>query len=67
MPSDDLILDFMKRTDKALEKTDKALGKIQTDVNDLMKFRWMVMGGAAVASFLFTIIFEIAKVWAGGK
>jgi hypothetical protein len=60
MPSDDLVRDFMERTDEALKG-------IQTDVRDLMKFRWMVMGGAAVSSFLFTVIFEIAKVWAGGK
>ncbi len=60
MPSDDLIKDFMKRTDRALDL-------IHTDVRHLMKFRWMVMGGAAVSAFIFTLILEIAKAMAGGK
>lgn len=57
MLSDDLLKDFMKRTDKSLTE-------IRSDVRDLMKFRWMVMGGAAVSSFLFTVIFELAKAMA---
>ena len=57
MPSNDLIKDFMQRTDESLKD-------IKKDVGSLMKFRWMVMGGAAVASFLFTVIFEIAKAMA---
>ncbi len=60
MPSSDLIKDFM-------DQTRKDLGDIKTDVRSLMKFRWMVMGGAAVSSFLFTILFELAKAMAGGK
>lgn len=60
MPSDDLLKDFMRRTDKSLDA-------LQGDVRSLMKFRWMVMGGAAVSSFLFTVIFELAKAFAGGK
>lgn len=60
MPSDDLLKDFMKRTDKSL-------ADLRADVRDLMKFRWMVMGGAAVSSFLFTVIFELAKAMAGGR
>jgi hypothetical protein len=60
MPSDDLVKDFMKRTDKALDN-------IQTDVRHLMRFRWMVMGGAVSAAFFFTVLFEAAKSLAGGK
>lgn len=41
--------------------------EVKRDVKSLMKFRWMVMGGAATASFLFTLLFEIAKAKAGGK
>ena len=58
MPSDDLVKDFMKRTDRALDN-------IHTDVRHLMRFRWMVMGGAAVSAFFFTVILEIAKAMAG--
>ena len=58
MPSDDLVKDFMKRTDKALEA-------IHGDVRHLMKFRWMVMGGAVASSFIFAILFEAAKALAG--
>lgn len=60
MPNNDLLKDFITRTDKALES-------LQGDVKDLMKFRWMVMGGAAVSSFIFTVLFELAKAMAGGK
>lgn len=60
MPSDDLLKDFISQTRKDLVE-------IKRDVKDLMKFRWMVMGGAAVSSFLFVVIFELAKAMAGGK
>jgi hypothetical protein len=60
MPSDDLLRDFMKTTRDDLKE-------IRKDVRALMKFRWMVMGGAAVASLLFTVVFEVAKAIAGGK
>lgn len=60
MPSDDLIRAFMSDT-----KND--LHEIKGDVKHLMRFRWMVMGGAATASFFFAILFEIAKAMAGGK
>lgn len=39
MPSDDLMIDFMKETREHLKE-------IRQDVKHLMKFRWMVMGGA---------------------
>ena len=41
--------------------------EIKSDVKSLMKFRWMVMGGAIVASFVFTVLFEIAKAMAEGR
>jgi len=60
MPSDDLLKDFIGRTDKSL-------GELQCDVKHLMRFRWMVMGGAASAAFFFTVLFEMAKAMAGSK
>lgn len=43
------------------------LKDIKRDVQSLMRFRWMVMGGAAVSSFFFVVIFELAKAMAGDK
>ena len=60
MASDDLIKDFMKRTDRRLED-------LHDDVRHLLRFRWMVMGGAASAAFIFTVLFEMAKAMAGSK
>lgn len=60
MPSDDLLRDFMKTTRDDLKA-------IRKDVGDLMKFRWMVMGGAAMASLLFTLMLEVAKAIAEPK
>ncbi len=60
MPSDDLLKDFMRRTDKSLEE-------IHRDVRVLQKFRWVVIGGAIASSFIFTIIFEVAKAMAGAR
>lgn len=60
MPSDDLLKDFIRRTDRSLNQ-------IQSDVEHLMRFRWMVMGGAASAAFFFTLLFEMAKAMAGSK
>jgi len=60
MPSDDLLKDFIRRTDKRLEE-------LHIDVRHLMRFRWMVMGGAATAAFIFTVLFEAAKAMAGVK
>lgn len=60
MPSDDLVRDFIKETRGTLKE-------IQKDVKELMKFRWMVMGGAVVSSFIFTVVFEIAKAMAERK
>ena len=60
MPSDDLLKDFIKRTDRRLED-------LHEDVRHLMRFRWMVMGGAASAAFIFTVLFEMAKAMAEGK
>jgi hypothetical protein len=60
MPSDDLLKDFMKRTDRRLED-------LHEDVRHLMRFRWMVMGGAAASAFIFTVLFEMAKAMAGSK
>ena len=60
MPSDDLIKHFMHETSTDLKD-------IKRDVKHLMKFRWMVMGGAAASAFIFTVLFEIAKAMAGSK
>ena len=60
MPNEDLLKDFIRRTDKRLED-------LHLDVKHLMKFRWMVMGGAVSAAFIFTVIFEVAKAMAGAQ
>lgn len=60
MPSDDLLKDFIRRTDKRLED-------LHSDVKHLMRFRWMIMGGAAMAAFIFTFLFEVAKAMAGAR
>lgn len=60
MHNDNLLKDFMGQTRKTLDE-------IKVDVKSLMRFRWMVMGGAIASSFFFTILFEMAKAMAGGK
>lgn len=59
MPSEDLIKDFMKRTDAALADLHK-------DVRSLMEFRWKIAGMVIGSSFIFSIIFEIARAIAAG-
>lgn len=59
MPENELLKDFMKTTREDLRD-------IKNDVRHLMRFRWMVMGGAASAAFFFTLIFEAAKALARG-
>ncbi len=60
MPSDDLLKDFIKRTDRRLDNIDE-------NVLSLMRFRWIIIGGSMVASFIFTFLFEVAKAMAGSK
>jgi len=60
---DELFKDFMHETRDDLKE-------IRQDVKHLMRFRWMVMGGAVVSSAVFGTLFKVLELVAlarGGR
>lgn len=57
-------LDDLKKTLKeSKEDTDKKNSTLQTRITDLEKWRWIIIGGAAVGGFLLSKIDVITKIF----
>lgn len=60
MPSDDLIKDFIERTDKRFDRVDEKL-------DELIAFRWQIIGGSIGLSALFSVLVNGLFLFLGGK
>lgn len=58
MPSDDLVKYFINHTDSRFDRLEKK-------VERLLNFRWMLIGAASAASVVVSVVFEVAKAFAG--
>jgi len=54
---------FIDRTDERLDQLDKEIGakfdKIESKIDTLLKFKWQIISGATVASFLVTLVVQL--------
>lgn len=41
---------------------EKKIDEMHTDIKSLLKFKWQVMGGAAIISVLFVVVTTILKL-----
>lgn len=61
----DLVEYFIKETNIKFDKLDTKLNAVSNDVNEMLKFKWQIMGGSAVlaaaASLLVTILINLIK------
>lgn len=61
-----LLLDRFDQVDKRLDKGDERMGKIETSLDKLWRFRWWLAGAAAatgtLVGFVLTTLFNLAEL-----
>jgi len=50
--------------DYYIEHTDKRFESIHAKLDEILKFRWMLMGAALAISGTVSVLFEVAKAFA---
>lgn len=45
-----------------IDKVDAKVDELHVDVKSLLKFKWQMVSGALVVSFILTLVFEVGKL-----
>ena len=64
MPNKELLDYYIEHTDKRFEKLGDDFREIHIKLDDILKFRWMLLGAALAISGTVSVLFEVAKAFA---
>ena len=46
-----------------IQKTDERFDKVEKKLDEVLKFKWQIVGGSVVMSFLITLAFHVCMIF----